>query len=75
MTYRAESKTQGPVAQSKVSLTTSLRRQFVDYQGKNTVIFCWKFVRILCIAEDSHIFPTKNSNVFAIFTFETLTTR
>ena len=29
-----------------------------------TVIFCWKNVRILCIAKDSHIFSTKNNSVF-----------
>ena len=29
-----------------------------------TVIFCWKNVRIFCIAKDSHIFTTKNNSVF-----------
>ena len=64
---------QGPVVQSIVSLTTSLRRHFVKYNAdyiiKFTLIFCWKNVRIFCNAKDSHIFSTKNNSGFVIFTF------
>ena len=52
----------GLVVQSIVSLTTSLRRQLVKYMPtklSNTVIFCWKNVRIFCTAKDPHIFQQK----------------
>ena len=69
----------GPVVQSIVSLTTSLRRQLVKYmltKLSNTLLFfCWKNVRIFCSAKDSHIFSTKNNSVFVIFMFENLTKR
>ena len=65
----------GPVVQSIVSLTTSLRRQFVKYMLtilSNPLLFFFllkKNVRIFCSAKDSHIFPTKNNSGFVIFTF------
>ena len=62
----------GPVVQSIVSLTTLLRGHLVKYIPttlSNTLFFCWKNVRIFCIAKDSHIFPTKNNSVFVILTF------
>ena len=69
---------QGPVVQSTVGLTTSLRRQFVKYLPNtyaNTLpVFVEKNVRVFCNAK-SHIFPTKNEGVFVIFTFEILTKR
>ena len=40
------------------------------------VIFLWKYVRIFCTAaKDSHTFPTKNTSVFVILTFKSLTKR
>ena len=43
-------------------------KRFVKFSNvnkyKNTVIFCWKNVRIFCSAKDSHIFPTKNNSAF-----------
>ena len=70
----------GPVVQSMDSLTTSLRDQFVKYMPTtyaNTIIFCWKNVRIFSFAmqKDSHIFPTKSNSAFVIFVFEILTKR
>ena len=66
-------KFQGPVVQSIVTLTTSLRGHLVKYIPttlSNTLLFfCWKNVRIFCIAKDSNIFPTKNNSVFVILTF------
>ena len=61
----------GPVVQSIVSLTTSLRRQLNKYAWttlSNMLLFCWKNVR-------SHIFSTKNDSIFVIFTFKILTKR
>ena len=60
----------GPVVQSIVSLTTSLRRQLLKYMPtklSHTLLF-WT-------AKDSNIFSTKNNSVFVIFTFENLTKR
>ena len=54
---------QGPVVQSIVSLTSSLRGQLV------------KFFTTLCTAKASHNFSTKNISIFQIFTFEILTKR
>ena len=57
----------GPVVQSIVSLTTSLRGHLVKYIPttlSNTLF-----------AKDSHIFPTKNNSVFVILAFENLTKR
>ena len=62
---------QGPVVQSIVSLTTSLRCQLVKYMPtklSNTLLFLLE----KC-AKDSHIFSTKNNSVFVIYTFENLT--
>ena len=78
MKYTFVESNQGPVVQSIVSLTTSLRGQLVKYMPtklSNTLIFCWKKVRIFCSAKDSHIFSTKNINVFVIITLENLTKR
>ena len=64
---------QGPVVQSIVSLTMLLRGHLVKYIPttlSNTLLFfCWKNVRIFCIAKDSHIFQTKNNSVFVILMF------
>ena len=62
-----------PVVQSIVSLTTLVRRQLVKYMPStlsNTVIFCWKNVRIFCIAKCFHIFPTKSNSKFLMFKFK-----
>ena len=66
---------QGPIVESIVSLTTSLRRQFVKYMPttfSNTLLF---FVGKMCNAKDSHIFSTKNHIIFIIFMFEILMKR
>ena len=66
----------GPVAQSIVNLTMSLRRQLVKYMPtelSNTLFFLLEKCENLFTAKDSHIFPTKNNSVFVIFTFENLT--
>ena len=59
-------KYQGPVVQSIVSLTISLRHKFVKQisaKVTNTLLFfVEKNVRILCSAKDSHIFSTKNNS-------------
>ena len=69
----------GPVVQSIVSLTMSLRRRFVKYMLttlSNSLLFLLKNVRIFYSAKDSHIFSTKKNNSgFAIVTFEILTKR
>ena len=60
---------QGPVVQSIVNLTTSLRRQLVKYMPtkvSNQLLFLLKKCEN---AKDSHIFPTKNNSGFVIFTF------
>ena len=62
--WLSSNKDLGPVVQSIVSLTSSLRRQLVKYMlttlsNPLLFFFCWKNVRIFCNAKDSHIFPTK----------------
>ena len=69
---------QGPVVQSIVSLTMSLRRQLIKYMlttYANTSLFLLEkyenllqYVRIFCTAKDYHIFPTKNDSGFIVFT-------
>ena len=53
----------GQVFQSIVSLTTSLKLQFVKYmrttQSNTLLFFVGKNVRIFYNAKDSHIFSTK----------------
>ena len=54
----------GPVVQSIVSLTTSLRGYLVKYIPttlSNSLLFLLEKCEnlLLCIAKDSHIFPTK----------------
>ena len=53
----------GPVVQSIISLTTSLRRHFVKYMltilSNPLLFFVEKIVRIFCSAKDSHIFKQK----------------
>ena len=49
-------------------LTMSLVNDSLKFQMAISQIHCYfllKNVRILCIAKDSHIFSTKNNNVFA----------
>ena len=68
---------QGPVVQSIVSLTSSLRGQlvkcFYDFITKSTDIFCCKNERGFCNAKASHIFSTKNIGKFQILTLKILT--
>ena len=67
----------GPVVQSIVSLTASLRRQFVKHTPTtyaNTVIFFCLKNAILHCKRFSH-FSNKYSSVFVIFVFEILTKR
>ena len=65
----------GPVVQSIVSLTTSLRCQFVKYMqttlSNPLLFFVEKSENLLQI----HIFSTKDNSGFAIFIFEILTKR
>ena len=72
MPQRWHSGKQGPVVQSIVSLTMSLRCQFVKYMQTtyvNTLSFLLKKkVRIFCNTKDQHISPTKIS-VFEMFVF------
>ena len=69
----------GPVVQSIVSLTMSLRDQlvkcFTDFITKYTDIFWWKNERSFRTAKASHIFSTKNIGMFEILKFEILTKR
>ena len=65
----------GPVVQSIISLTSSLRGQLVKYfTTLYTEIFCRKNESFYN-AKASHIFSTKNIGVFEIFKFEILTKR
>ena len=70
---------QGPVVQSIVSLTSSLRGQlskcFASFITKYTDIFCGKNEKSFCTAKAFHIFSTKNTGIFEILTFEILTKR
>ena len=64
---------QGPVVQSIVSLTSSLRGQLVKCFKTllpNTLIFFVEKMR-----EASHIFSSKNIGIFQILAFEILTKR
>ena len=70
---------QGPVVQSMVSLTSSLRGQllkcFTTLQPNTLKFFVDKNERSFCTAKASHIFSTKNIGKFKILTFEILTKR
>ena len=50
----------GPVVQSIVSLTSSLRGQLSSYLLYNQILwnFCWKNERSFCTAKASHIFSS-----------------
>ena len=76
---------QGPVVQSIVSLTSSLRGQLIKcfttlspntlnffcLKNPNTLnFFCVKNERSFCTAKASQIFSTKNIGIFEILTFE-----
>ena len=68
----------GPVVQSIVSLTTSLRRQLVKYMW-TTYQICYYFLlekceNLLLCKRFSHFF-NKNDSIFVIFTFKILTKR
>ena len=68
----------GPVVQSIVSLTSSLRGQLVKSfttLSRNTLKFFIEKMRSFCSAKASHIFQQKNNGVFQILTFEILTKR
>ena len=73
---KGEKNKQGPVVQSIVSLTTSLRRQHVKFVwttlSKMLLFFVEKYENLLS-AKDSHIFLTKNNSVFVIFAVKSLT--
>ena len=68
---------QGPVVQSIVSLTSSLRGQlfkcFTTLHPNTLKFFVEKNERSFCNAKAYHIFSTKNSGIFEILTFEILT--
>ena len=55
---------QEPVVQSIVSLTTSLRRQFIKSIRLHYQIHCYFLLEKL---ENPHIFSTKNNSGFVIF--------
>ena len=68
----------GPVVQSIVSLTTSLRRQLVKYMPLNYQIHCYFLLEKcenLLHCKGFSLFSTNNNSVFVIFTFENLTKR
>ena len=60
----------GPVVQSVVSLTSSLRvislTVLVDSINNILIFFCWKNVSSFCIAEATHIFSAKNFSIFCV---------
>ena len=60
-------KDQGPVVQSIISLTSSLRGQLVKFLALKFFVEKKR--------EASHIFSTKNIGIFEILTFEILTKR
>ena len=68
---------QGPVVQSIVSLTSSLKGQlvqfFYDFVNKYTDIFCRKNESSFPTTKASHTFSTKNIVVYKILMFEILT--
>ena len=69
---------QGPVVQSIVSLTSSLRGQLVKCFMTllpNTLIFLLKKCEKLLHCKSFSHFPTKNIGKFKILTFEILTKR
>ena len=70
---------QGPVVQSIVSLTISLRGQLVKClttsQPNTLIFFVEKNERSFCTAKASNIFSAKNIGVFQMLTFEILTKR
>ena len=65
--------TLGPVVQSIVRLTSSLRGQrvkcFTTSVPNTQIFFVAKKVRSFCTAKASHIFSTKNIDIFEILTF------
>ena len=57
----------GPVVQSIVSLTSSLRVISLTFSGFNiqySDIFCLKNVSSFCTAKATHIFSAKNFSIF-----------
>ena len=60
---------QGPVVQSVVSLTSSLRvislTVLANFIKQYSDIFCWKNVSSFCTAKATHIFSAKNFSIFA----------
>ena len=66
----------GPVVQSIVSLTSSLRGQlikcFKTLLPNILIFFVEKNERSFCTAKASHIFSTKNTGIFEILIFEIL---
>ena len=69
----------GPVVQSIVSLTSSLRDQlvkcFTTLLPNTLKFFAEKNERSFCNAKASHIFSTKNIGIFEKLTYENLTKR
>ena len=68
-----------PVVQNFLSLTRSLSSQFVNRYQLQKQIHCYFLLKkckgFSCNAKDSHIFSTKNNNVFVRLPFEILTNR
>ena len=60
---------QGPVVQSVVSLTSSLRvislTVLADSIYNILIFFCWKNVSSFCTAKATHIFSAKNIKIFS----------
>ena len=68
----------GPVVQSIVSLTSSLRVISLTVLADsihNILIFCWKNVSSFCTAKATHIFSAKNFSVFVYHSIKILTNR
>ena len=70
----------GPVVQSIVSLTKSLRRQLVKYicvlQLSNMLLFfVGKMLESFAVQKILTFFQQKNNSIFVLFTFKNLTKR
>ena len=66
----------GPVVQSVVSLTSSLRVISLTILADSIYnIFCWKNVSSFCTAKATHIFSAKNFSIFAYPSIKILTNR
>ena len=70
---------QGPVVQSIISLTSSLKGQlvkcFTTLQPNTLKFFVQNNERSFCSAKAPHVFSAKNIGIFEILTFEILKKR